>query len=349
MPRAPRSSSSPSLSPEAQILWSDILDRAEAFHEMAPWQWIAGGSILGVRDPISVQIDWCSILGQNGETYGVAMYPGEAGFASLHEMCETGPDEFDAVLQQVARVMTFSDRGGITRDMMAILKASERRYRGANAWPELLIHDPGYFPMPPRDETTLRRTRFTLDCLLVMCMAAQRQPGWDREDDKGRPWVATLDSAGQITMERQPYPQPAVLTSPIVPLDDIAIARVLKAGARLAGPLVVDWFPGTAVIDGPDADGRPYYVLHVVILDPRTGMVLDVGISRLTTVWPDVVRSVLKSAAHLGVPQEISVRRPEAVDILRPLAERLGCAVVHRPDVAPIIQELRDGLMRFLG
>ena len=264
-------------------------------------------------------------------------------------MCETGPDAFDAILQQSARVLTFSDRADITKDMAAILKESGRRYRGANAWPELLIHDPGYFPMPPQDETTLRRTFLTLDCLLVMCGIAQREPGWDHDDADGRPWVAALDSAGQITLARHHYPLPSVPASPIVPLDDVAIARVLKADAKLAGPLLVDWFPGTSVIDGPDADGRPYFVLHIVVLDPRTGMVLDVGLSRLTTIWPDVVRCVLKSAAQVGVPLELSVRRPEAVDILRPLAERLGCEVVHRPNVAPVVRELRDGLMRFLG
>ena len=349
MPRAPKSSLAHALSPEALILWSEILTRAETFRELVPWRWINGTSLLGARDQVSGEIDWCSIMGQGGQTFGVAIYPGEAGLRSLQHMFDHGPDEFDAILQQTAHVLTFNDRNGITKDMAVILKACDRRYRGANAWPELIIHDPGFFPMPPRDMATLTRTITVLDCLFCMFINAAKNPGWDMADDQDRAWVALPEADGKTPIVRQAIPVIPPLPLPVIPVDEVSVGRI-RAQRRAPGhQVLIDWFPGGAVIDGPDAAGRPYFAMHLLAFDTSTGMILAAEVSRFAAVWTDMAQLLLRISEQGGIPSQVCVRRSEALTILGPLAQALGTKLAVQRNAAELVRHFRDQFQAFTG
>ena len=349
MPRAPKSSRSAAITPEKLELWSAILDRAEAFLNLEPWKWIGGNSLLGVRDPVSGDIDWCTIMGQNEQTYGLAVYPGNAGYACLHRMYKTGPDEFDAMLQQTALVLTFNDRAGVTPDMAAILKACGRRYRGAIAWPELLVHEPGYFPAPPSAASTLQRMLVTLECLFSMCAFAASEPGWDAADAAGRVAVALPNGKGPVAIERRYLPTPLTPVVPMIPLDEVAIGRIRASGRRHANPILIDWFPSDAVIDGPEANGRPYYVMHILAIDMSTGMIVGTDLGNFSTIWTDLIHVLLTVGEKIGAPQQLFVRRPEALEILRPLALALNITLVHRAETTDVIRHFRKSFQEFMG
>lgn len=348
MPRAPKSSLAHALSPEAVTLWSEVLTRSEVFRKLAPWQWINGTSLLGVRDLISGEIDWCSIMGQRGQTFGVAIYPGEAGLRSLQRMIDHGPDEFDAILQQTAHVLTFNDRNGITKDMAVILKACDRRYRGANAWPELITYDPGFFPMPPRDVVTLTRTITVLDCLFGMFINAAKDPGWDLADDRDRAWVALPEADGMTPIVRRAIQVIPPLSLPVIPVDQVSVGRI-RAQRRAPGhQVLLDWFPSDAVIDGTDAAGRPYFVMHLLAFDTSTGMILAAEVSRFATVWTDLAQVLLRISEQSGVPSQVCVRRSEALTILGPLAQALGTKLTLQTNAAELVRHFRDQLQAFM-
>jgi hypothetical protein len=345
MPRAPKSSRT--LPAEILTAWSALLDRIEAFQIMAPWRWINGTSILGVRDAQSGEVDWCSIMGQGGETFGVAIYPGDAGLGSLQRMLEDGPDEFDAIIQQRALVLTCNDRDMLTKDMVAVLKACGRRYRGANAWPELVEHTPGHFPMPPQDLGRLQRATTTFECLISMCAEAAKDPGLDQHDEQDRPWVANPGASGKTTVIREAMPTIPKPPLPVIAIDEVAVARARTRPRRAGTAILLDWFVGSAVIDGPEAEGRPYFVTHVMAIDPQTGMILGMEMGRLAVAWQDTAKLLCKACDTVGVPTQVMVRRPEAVQILGPVATALGTELAHRPDAADVIRHFRDQMEAF--
>jgi len=347
MPRAPKSSRAGILTPDAIAAWSALLERAEAFRDLAPWRWINGTSILGVRDQRSGQIDWCSIMGQGGETFGVAIYSGDAGLGSFQRMLKDGADEFDAMIQQFALVLTFNDRDCVTKDMVAILKVCGRRYRGASAWPELVVHDPGYFPMPPGEVEHLRRITTVLESLLGMCVQAAKEPGWDMHDGQDRPWVAKPDPSGMTTVVREAMPTIAAAPLPVIPVDEVTVARVRAAPRRAGSAVLIDWFVGSAVIDGPEANGRPYFMTHVMAFDPSSGMILGMEMGRLATVWQDTAKLLLKITETTGVPAQVMLRRPEALKVLGPLATALGAELSLRPETADVIRHFREQVELF--
>ena len=349
MPRRPHHFFVPvSVTAETTGLWTTLLNRAETFRDLAPWTYLDGSSLFGVRDSDAGAIDWCSVMGQNDEVSGVAIYSGEVGVASLLDILSDGTDELDSKLQQAAQVLTFHDRADISRDMVAVLKAIGKRYRGSLTWPELLTHEPGYYPMPPRDEPTLRRLISTLEGLCAMCAQARMQPGWDSADASGAHWLMTIDGPGSGSLSREHLPQPAKPAMPTVVIDEVAVARIEKKGRERSGPILIDWFAGDGVIDGPEAQGRPYYVMHRLIINTH-GLVAAAELSPYGTIWPDMARMVLAYCETHGVPQLLIVRRAEAVPVLGPLAARVGCGIVCRPDTAQVIHHIRDSLSAALG
>lgn len=347
MPRAPKSSRAGVLTPDAIAAWSALLERAEAFRDLAPWRWINGTSILGVRDQRSGQIDWCNIMGQGGQTFGVAIYPGDAGLGNIQRLLKDGPDEFDAAIQQSALVLSFNDRDYVAKDMAAILKACGRRYRGTSAWPELIVHDPGYFPLPPQDVEHLQRITAILESLLGMCAQAAKEPGWDMHDAQDRPWVAKADLSGMTAVVREVMPTIAAPPLPVIPIDEVAVARVRAKPRRAGSAVLIDWFVGSAVIDGSEAEGRPYFITHVMAFDPKSGMVLGMEMGRLADVWKDTAKLILKISETTGVPAQVMLRRPEALTVLGPLATALGTELSLRPETADVIRHFRDQLEGF--
>ncbi len=341
MLRTPVSAHAAALTPSAIAAWGDLLDRAEAFRDLAPWRWIDGASILGVRDPHSGDVDWCSIMGQGAETFGVAIYPGDDGLASLQRLRVSAHDEFDAMIAQVALVLTFNDRGMVTPDMVAVLKACRRRYRGANAWPELLAHEPGFFPLPPPEIKRIERAARAIDALGSMCVKAAAVPGWDRHDAQGRPWVVTPER-GKPVVGREAMPAIPERPPPAVPIDEVGVARVLAQGRRAGHAVILEWFAGCAVITGPEAKGRPYFAVHVLAIDAHTGAILDVQLCTLAEAWRTMAGLLLKACGSLGIPAQLLVRRPEAVAVLTPIAQTLGIQLHHRPDLIERMRTLRD-------
>ncbi len=323
------------------------MDNGEAFLRLEPWRWINGTSLFGVRDVQSGEVDWCSIMGQAGQTFGVAIYAGEAGLGSLQRMLDDGPDEFDAIIQQQALVFTCNDRDMITKDMAAVLKGCGRRYRGRNAWPELVEHLPGYFPMPPQDPVRLRRTAMTLACLTALCAEALEKPGLDLPDEQDRNWVAYPEANGRLSVTREAIPLIPRPTLPVLAIDEVAVARARAQARQVGSTILLDWFVGNAVIDGSDADGRPYFVTHVMALDPQTGIILGMEMGRLAEVWQDTARLLLTTCAAYGVPTQVLLRRREAMTVLGPLITVLGAEPVHRPEAAEATRHIRDELEGF--
>jgi hypothetical protein len=239
----------------------------------------------------------------------------------------------------------------VSPDMLAILKACGCRYRGANAWPELVTHDPGYLPVPPSDLVLLQRLTMVLETLAVMTVQAAEEPGWCQYDAQGRTWVAgTPFGPGQpIAFGRETIPQIATPPLPQVTIDEIAVARARALPKQVDTALLIDWFVGNSVISGPECAGRPYFISHNVALDARTGMVIGMDLGRLTTAWQDSAKLLLTVCQESGIPTQILVRRKEALKILAPLAAALGTTVVHRPDSAEMLMELRDQIDSFHG
>ena len=118
--------------------------------------------------------------------------------------------------------------------------------------------------------------------------------------------------------------------------------------ARPGNPALIDWFPGEAVIDGPEANGRPYFALHLLAFDTSTEMILGAKTSSFATVWTDLAQLLLGIAEQGGVLSQVVVRRPEALTILGPIAHALGTKLTQSKHAAKVTRQFRSQLQAMM-
>jgi hypothetical protein len=277
------------------------------------------------------------------------MYPADAGYATLQGAVDEEIDEFDAAFAQLAITLQFESSATILPATRKVFKAIGRTYRGAHAWPELCEHEPGFFPAPLRDEAQLQRTANTLRGLVHLLPWARRDPAGGAVDDGDRAWVtAPPFGPGDLQLQTLPVVRPAPVASP--PFDEIAVRRLVGGGrARSGVTWFLDWFTGHDVIDGPEAEGRPYFLCHLLLLDTNSGMLLACELARLSEVAQGLQQVLLQTCERFGLPERLIVRRETVAETLQPLAQRLGIGLNRDAKSVGITRRLYAEITSFLG
>lgn len=346
MPGPKRRGATP-IDPVLVPLWHEVLDLAETLRQAEPWRRSAPNAVLGVRDPATGSIDWCSLVGHDGQVFGVAIYSGDAGYATLHRLHAGEVEEFDEQITQQAIVVSFVASAEVLPSFKSILKALGRSYRGAHAWPEVLRHVPTFMPVPPDEPNELRRLALTLRGLLALTpRLAGELRGGECEIDDHALVVEPPFPPGTV----QTRPLPHVEREPVVvPAHDrLAAKRAKRHDGGEPRFWFVDWFSGLGIIDGPEAEGRPYFTAHVLVLDMQKDLLLKVDLCRIDEV-PAMLQKLLIAAAANGCPTDVVVRRPAVAQVLQPVAEDLGCVVHHEPDSVAVTRHVFEQTLQFFG
>lgn len=336
------------LSPALAIAWSQTLDIAVGIRELRPWEHFAPDAVLGVRDPVSGETDWCTVMGHDDEVYGIAIYGGDAGYETLYRILHEEVDEFDAPIIQRCTTLIFGTSAGLLPATKRLLKGLGRSFRGAAAWPELLVHTPGLLPAPPRDEATLRRIANALTGLAKLAPWATDDATGGACQVPGHAWATTFPFGDA---DRRTAPLPKVGPRPVVtaPFDQLAATKLRSSSSPRRGRWLVDWFSGMGVVDGPEAQGQPFFTTHLFLLDIDSDLMVGVQVGRVSTVMDDLQKLVLDTGARLALPNALLVRRRELVPALQPLAQALGVPIEHAPELAEVTQHVYGEMMEFLG
>ncbi len=134
--------------------WEDVLRKAKAYHKLKPWKYMYDDQIFLTRDPVSGERLFCSILGSGEETFGLAVYIGEDGFASLIDIFSgsgSGPS-FELLLKQRSLLLSFEDREDLEKADYTLVKTYDVPFRGRKTWPAFRSQEPGYLPWFMNDE-----------------------------------------------------------------------------------------------------------------------------------------------------------------------------------------------------
>lgn len=347
MPRKPKQPPPP-LPPDLAEAWPHVIDIATGIRELSPWECFAPDAVVGVRDPESGEMDWCTVMGHDGNVFGLTIHQGAAGYESLHRILHGEFDEFDVHLTQHCTTLYFGSAADLTPRSKKLLKALGRSFRGANAWPELLVHEPGFVPVPPWHAAQLRRAANAMCGLANLAPWASVDPHGGGCRVEGHAWATEAPFAAE-NRQQVALPKVQARAAMPAPFDRLAAARLRNGQTRRAGRWFVEWFAGVGVIDGPEAEGRPYFAIHMLLLDLDSDMMVGMHVGRLETVSADLQALVLKTAAQFGLPTGLHVRRADLAGALQPFAAELGVPLACEPKLARVTDRVRREMQRFLG
>ncbi|WP_052404806.1 plasmid pRiA4b ORF-3 family protein [Bacillus rubiinfantis] len=153
--------------------WDRLVEIAEEYKQLKPWQWLDDNQIIAVEDPVTKEYVYCSVMGGGGMEYGLAAYIGERGLQFLNGLLmQSSFDEKDYLMQR-SLLMSFSNREELSDEDYQILKKAGRSYRGKNQWPLFRSYRPGYYPWV-LDAEEVRLLSLVIEQVIEVSIAAKK-------------------------------------------------------------------------------------------------------------------------------------------------------------------------------
>ena len=122
------------IKPPSLEQWKRLYELMGKIRELAPWEYMYEQDIFGVQFPETGKLGFVSVMGNLGEHYAVAIYPGKKGLEGFLTMQQMGHNLTpDFVLQVPQLQAAFEDREMITPEDRKIMKQLDLKFRGKNA------------------------------------------------------------------------------------------------------------------------------------------------------------------------------------------------------------------------
>jgi hypothetical protein len=307
---------------------------------------MSDADLFGVQDPATGEIGYCSIMGELGQVYALALYPGDKalqGYLKL-QSGDLDLEDSETLHVQTCLMASFEDRNRLDKTDYDIIKRLGLKFRGRASWPQFRCFLPGYLPW----YLTAKEARFLTLGLQQAVDVSQRAKEDENllwpDEDESRILIRVIGkgNAWEDTYHDIPFLED---TGPVLgPVDEIRLRRIKKSAARIAETWEIDafYFPN-AVAEG----GRPYFPKALIVMDHDTGMALHHFLGPPEDYYEDFRNELLTLFEKTKkIPDRILVDKAENQTILEPIAAGLGIRL-DSVDWLPGAEEFKEGMFGF--
>jgi len=312
--------------------WRDLYAAAAEFNALGCWEWMYDSDLFGVRDPETGTIGYCCVLGNLGELSGLMVYEGAEGLASYRRVMATGESDLGVAVEQKCLALSFVSREDLDKADRAVIKALNLRFRGAMAWPQFRCHESGYVPCA----LDAGQARFLTAALCQTIEVAPRfnaDPslfaGLELNEFLLREQVQTSDGANwkDTVFRPEPYTFPPLEDAGC---DEVRMRRLRQTAAGCQAIFEVDVFYFLNPIQEGKND-RAYIPQTLLVADRESGAILAHELAHPSD-WVGPFRSAMLSLIerHAVLPAALWVKKDLVFELLKPLAEYMGIALVRK-------------------
>ncbi len=316
--------------------WKKLYKLAAKFEKLAPWEWMCDVDVFGIMDPRTKEIAYCSIMGNNREFYGMGVYVGAAGFASL-DLIARGeiPDGIDDKINtQKCLLVEYGKRDRITKEEMEIIKKTGVRFERRNFWPMFKDYTPGYYPWTISGsdvEFLITVVEQAIDVVsdfknnkdkLIARVPEQFLVKTPAEKNGKISWHYKY-SAPEKYIENEKIP---ALSEP-----DEILARNMKKEMEPDDRVEweFDYFRAREPIQDDKKLSRPYYPYILFAVDRISGMIINISLSdpgdgRFRIFRKCFIEAVQKSNI---LPGTLLIRKYDLAEIMKPIADVFGIKI----------------------
>lgn len=309
-----------------QAEWLALFEAAGRVKALAPWEWMTEEDVFGVRDPEAGEIGFVSVMGRQGEHFGISVYRGVEGLSGFAYVQTVDLEAYPEMLFEIPQLQaSFEDRETLRAEERALIKELGLRFRGRKAWPQFQSFRPGFLPWLP-DALEARVLTRALEQLLEVAPRVREDPALLRSSGEGNFFVRVPGGAGgdgwsdRVEHVESPPPTPIPVCWNAETLE--ALTRLKPSGMSVA----VDFF----LLPAPIAEEgkRPVFPYVLLVVDAESGIVVATDILSVQEspeeMWgrvPAALLEVLNQAELL--PGELRVRSDLLATVLKPVAEEL--------------------------
>jgi hypothetical protein len=309
--------------------WEQLYTLADRIKALAPWNDLFEDELFGVRDPVTGEDYFISVMGQGGDHYAIGVYVGALAlhqFWAVHDV-----DDEEMAIQMLLTIrqlqLTFEDREMLENFDRAVIKQLGRKYRGRAAWPTFRSFKPGYLPWQidaAEADALICALEQTVD---VLARAADDETLLEPVDeDSYLMRIPETQTDGVVWRDQVVKIPPPPMPELEIQLDAMQLEAARKLPRQKQRTLEVDIATLPEPIVGED--GRPFLASLLLVVDHQSGMVLasellPQGETPMHTI-AGALQMLLDKFTQWGwLPNAVNVRHDMAKELLAPLSNTL--------------------------
>ncbi len=207
--------------------------------------------------------------------FGLAVYIGDDGYASLMDSLTEREVDFEYVVNQRSLLLSYEDRDDLEKEDYKLIKSYDVPFRGRKSWPSFRSYKPGFYPWLMDDEEA---RLMLLGMEQSMEVYQEITDGLDMPDmlfDEEVLVKVPHEEKGPVVFQNQVVELEDIAEeAPEVPLavSELALKRVKKLAKLPAAIEFTMEYMDMPVQNEPDE--RPVFPLLVLAVDQTQGLIM---------------------------------------------------------------------------
>jgi hypothetical protein len=317
---------------------------------LRPWRVLDEDNLIVVRDSVTGELCYCSVMGALGEVLSMHAYIGAEGLRQFRKMEAeeiADPGEFFAFTHCV--YVEFVPRAELQRQDRELLAALGHPQGRGLASPIFRTMRPGFLPWFVTEEEA-RTLAECIRAVIVICAAVASQESmkfWELADTYP---MVTREEGAEPRYHVEMFHSILPAEPPVTPVR-LVEERLLAVRAQdyaVRGVMELDiTYSGAAI--GKKGERNACASIAIAV-DAESGMVLAPEVTDASVAAGDTLATVFLKAieASRTLPREVRVRSQRLKDCLSPLMNSFG-VTVRVASRLPASDEARSHLLGFLG
>lgn len=288
--------------------WRELYDITIEIKNMKPWEHLWDMDTITIMLP-GIGPILCSIMGRNGEFYGIGLYIGDEAIDNFYKIAEIGhnypPRQLIRFQEDSCIMVYFGDREHLSNKEYKLIKELGYKFRGRNNWIYFHYYEKGYFPYLLNEDEVL----LAIDILknLKMALIAYLEQGLQVDFEDGMTLLREYDPKSKLWLSFEApvyFPESNIVEIEII--DKALIKNLNKEKQTLQ-----IWEMDIAHADlhfTDEAFEKPIYGKFCIIVDKETGLIIE---SRVLSPFNDDIQEALDAV----VSNIIEFKRPSKIQV----------------------------------
>ena len=324
--------------------WRALYEAATAVKELKPWETFFDMDLITLDGGWEEEV-YVSILGKNGNCYGITIYEGLDGLNDFMMLAFSEqmniPSDF-AMSCQNNLTCYWGNREELSEEQYRIVKDLGYKFRGKNQWLYFLSFKKGYFPYNMDQDEVRRMTDYLT--LLKEAIGYYRDKQVKVRFDEEETYYYTTDGKN-VTCEAHPLPFTGH-NFPVLNLTDEEILEEIRMADKCAVVLEADIVSLNSSVQDEKYD-RPANPYLCLLAEARSGLMLAAEMSGPEEDEKIVLAETLLSfILKTGAPEEVRVRNVLIEAVLEQICKEAGIKL-RRVKRLHSVEEFMEEMRKF--
>ena len=339
-----KSKSKTTKKPKPPVISQEVLEelylQAMSYYNLSPWSVLSETELFAVFDPLTKQVNYCCVLGEIGEFFGITLYRGRSAL-EMHQKVLDGENEIaDLEIFDMydALVVEFSKKKNLEKNDLAPLKFLDPSLFTQGFYPIFRSYLPGFqgWFLSEKEAFSLI---LAFKCAIHHILRCQNDSFSLRTkepdlmalytpiqgDDGKSSWEITIHNPGPL-----PTKEIALASFDFLRLENLKGMKLCHDSAWEAAIFMTP----SIILDHV----RPYYAKICMIAHQESLLVLQMQILDLNTCFSTALAELILSSIEKNkrLPSEILVDSQDLYNALKPLTKSLGIQIAMHQDLKAI-------------